>query len=170
MEPIDIETIEQADLFVFGLNTEQVNEWREDYEVKHSYFLRIIKATYSYRVDKIDNDELYRLLFVMVISFERYYQSLPEIILEDYQLHLNKWGDEFKKERKNLSPNYKVKLIAKRHKQRNLAIYLMNKLNHNNDGWNKFNGPYKYIPIFNLMIYCDVLNSAIEKLLSPPAE
>jgi hypothetical protein len=170
MEPIDIETIEQADLFAFGLNTAQVNDWRENYEAKHSFFLRILKATYMFLNVNVPDDDLYRCLFVIVISFERYYQSLPESTNEDYEFHLNKWVTEFKKERRNLSPSQKSKFIAARHKQPNLANYLMNKLNKNNDGWNKYNGPKKYLPAFNLMMYCDVLNTAIEKLLVPPTE
>ena len=170
MEPIDIETIEEADRFAFGLNTEQVNEWREDYEAKHSYFLDLINSSYSYLGNITNDDDLYRLLFVMVISFERSYQSLPEIIGEDYYLCVNKWEAEYKKERRSLSPNYKIKLLTSRHGQPNLAKYLNGKLNQNNDGWNKYPGTFKYIPVFNLMIYCDVMNTAIEKLLSPPTE
>lgn len=170
MEPIDIETIEEADRFAFGLNTEQVNEWREDYDVKHSYFLKIINSTYAYLIIKEPDDFLYRLLFVIVISFERYYMSLPEITIEEYYPTIQKWLNEFDKERKRISPSYKSKLIAARHTQPNLANYLMNKLNEDNDGWKKFKGQEKYIPVINFMTYTDTLNSAIEKLLSTPIE
>src|ERR1035438_3142199 len=94
MEPIDFETIEQADLFVFGLNESQVNEWKTDYSEKHAYFLTIIEANYGYRKMPDNDDFLYRLLFVMVISFERFYQPLPEVIRDNFLVIMTGYIDE----------------------------------------------------------------------------
>jgi hypothetical protein len=164
MEPISLDTIEQADFFVSLLDAKQVKEWEESYMAKQPYLTNFFNVAETFHISKTQQDFVFRCYLIIFISFNYYGFTFPELEKEEHLKVIYFWRDFFTYRGKNPSNYKRQKIFLQESKQTVLSNYISQKFSEAKVGTQSLFSPDNPVPILNLLMLIDFLHKEVEKL------
>ncbi len=164
MELISIDTIEQADFFVWHLDTIQLEEWGKSYLAKQPYLTNFFNVAETFRVNKAQQDFIFRCYLVILISYNYYGFTFPEFEREEHVKVIHIWRDYFMKGGKNPTNYRRQKIYLEESKQPLLSQYILKRFSEAKSGNQNLFSDDNPVPIMNLYILIDFLHRMVEKM------
>jgi hypothetical protein len=164
MEPISIDTIEQADFFVWHLDVKQVEEWKENYLAKQPYITNFFNNAATFSINQQQQDFVFRCYMVIFICFNYYGYTFPKLEREEYLKVIHFWKEYFMKGGKNPTNYRRQKIYVQESKQPLLSNYIAQKLSEAKVGNQSLFTPDHPIPALNLYLLIDFLHRELEKM------
>jgi hypothetical protein len=164
MEPISIDTIEQADFFVWHLDENQFEEWKANYAVKQEFLTRIFSNKEVFNLSNVQSEFILRNYLVIFISFNYYGIDFPDFERDTYMEAAHKKRELFEKGGKYPTNYRRLQILIKETKQTFLSKYLVDKFNETKDGKSLLFTNGKPTPLMNLLLLVDFLQEEVEKM------
>ncbi len=158
MEPISLETIEQADFFVSRMDANQLEEWKEKFLERQPYLTNFFNVADTFGINQNQQNFVFQCYLVILISFNYYGVTFPEFEKDEHLKTIYFWRDYFMKGGKNPTNYKRQKIIVKESYQTFLCNYISQKFSDAKLGNQPLFSPDNVVPILNLYLLIDFLH------------
>ena len=164
MEPISIETIEQADFFVWHLDENQFEEWKAKYAERQVFLSRIFSNTDAFKLTNEQSQFILRNFLVVFITFNYYGIDFPDYDRDKYMEAVFKKKERFEKGGKYPTNYRRLQILIKETKQPLLSKYIVDKFSEAKSVKLPLFNEGKPTPLMNLLLLVDFLHEEVEKM------